>query len=86
MPIPVRRGRAHGNTLTTVHNATQEEVIMHDSQSVASHGAFSEQERDAVYRAIRTRRDVRSHFVAEPIPEDVLLRVRCGSRGLLWLP
>jgi 5,6-dimethylbenzimidazole synthase len=36
---------------------------------------FSAAERDAVYRAIVTRRDVRSQFVSRPVPQDVLLRV-----------
>jgi 5,6-dimethylbenzimidazole synthase len=36
---------------------------------------FSDAERAAVYRAIEERRDVRAHFVADPVPQDVLLRV-----------
>jgi 5,6-dimethylbenzimidazole synthase len=36
---------------------------------------FSEDEKAAVYRAIHERRDVRSHFLPEPVPEDVLTRV-----------
>lgn len=35
---------------------------------------FSESERDAVYRVIRERRDVR-RFKSEPIPEDALQRI-----------
>lgn len=37
--------------------------------------AFSAAERDAVYRAIFTRRDVRSQFLPRPIPDDVLSRI-----------
>jgi 5,6-dimethylbenzimidazole synthase len=36
---------------------------------------FSASERDAVYRAISTRRDVRSQFVARPVPPKVLHRI-----------
>ncbi len=38
-------------------------------------GRFSKAERDAVYRAIFTRRDVRSQFLPKPIPSDVLHRI-----------
>lgn len=36
---------------------------------------FSQQEREAVYRAIFERRDVRSHFLPTEIPEPVLGRI-----------
>ncbi len=36
---------------------------------------FSEAERRAVYRAIYERRDVRSHFIADPVPDAVLGRI-----------
>jgi 5,6-dimethylbenzimidazole synthase len=36
---------------------------------------FSEEERRGVYRAIYERRDVRSHFLPEPVPDDVLGRI-----------
>ncbi|HEX3549241.1 MAG TPA: nitroreductase family protein, partial [Candidatus Elarobacter sp.] len=36
---------------------------------------FSAAERAAVYRAIAARRDVRADFVADDVPDDVLLRV-----------
>jgi 5,6-dimethylbenzimidazole synthase len=36
---------------------------------------FSEEERRAVYRAIHERRDVRSHFLPDPVPDDVLHRI-----------
>jgi 5,6-dimethylbenzimidazole synthase len=49
--------------------------------------AFSDLERAAVYRAIDERRDVRAHFVSDPVPDDVLLRIleaahRAPSVGL----
>ena len=36
---------------------------------------FSPNERDAVYKAIETRRDVRDQFLAEPLPDDVVARL-----------
>jgi len=36
---------------------------------------FSEDEKAGVYRAIYERRDVRSHFLPTPVPQDVLTRV-----------
>jgi 5,6-dimethylbenzimidazole synthase len=36
---------------------------------------FSDEERRGVYRAIYERRDVRSHFLADPVPDDVLGRI-----------
>ena len=36
---------------------------------------FTTAERDAVYRAIHTRRDVRGEFLPDAIPDDVLARV-----------
>lgn len=38
-------------------------------------GPFSLPEREAVYRAIFTRRDVRSQFLPDPIADDVLSRI-----------
>ena len=37
--------------------------------------SFSPAERDGLYRAIRERRDVRSQFLPDPIPADVLARL-----------
>jgi 5,6-dimethylbenzimidazole synthase len=37
--------------------------------------SFSEQDRRAIYRVIRDRRDVRSEFLPKPIPNDVLGRI-----------
>lgn len=36
---------------------------------------FSDLERDAVYRVIRERRDVRSTFLPDPIPDSLLLKL-----------
>ena len=36
---------------------------------------FDPAERDAVYRAIFTRRDIRSHFLDTPIPDEILTRL-----------
>ncbi|HEV8575081.1 MAG TPA: nitroreductase family protein, partial [Dehalococcoidia bacterium] len=36
---------------------------------------FSSDERRGVYRAIYERRDVRSHFVPDPLPDAVLSRI-----------
>ena len=36
---------------------------------------FTESERDAVYRAIFTRRDVRSQFLPRPLPDEILQRL-----------
>ncbi len=38
-------------------------------------GAFSEAERNAVYRAIETRRDVRDQFRPDPLPDDLVRRL-----------
>lgn len=36
---------------------------------------FTETEREAVYKAIHNRRDVRGQFLPDPIPEEVLSRI-----------
>ncbi|WFU49290.1 5,6-dimethylbenzimidazole synthase [Sinorhizobium terangae] len=38
-------------------------------------GAFSPDERDAVYRAIETRRDVRDEFLPDPLPDELITRL-----------
>lgn len=43
--------------------------------ALASARPFSNQERDAVYRAINERRDVRDQFLPDPVPDDVLIRL-----------
>ena len=50
---------------------------------------FSETERDAVYKAIMLRRDIRRQFEPTPIPQDVLVRIlsaahHAGSVGRAW--
>src|SRR6202000_535234 len=42
---------------------------------VTKASGFDEEERQAVYRAIRERRDVRRGFLPEPIPDDLLSRL-----------
>jgi 5,6-dimethylbenzimidazole synthase len=45
------------------------------STSMPQNSHFSDEERRGVYRAIYERRDVRSHFLPQPVPEDVLGRI-----------
>lgn len=45
------------------------------SPELAPTAPFSEAERDAVYRAIHTRRDVRNEFLSDDVPRDVLMRI-----------
>ena len=53
-----------------------EGTIMSDQQrALAAAAPFAQSERDAVYRAIFTRRDVRSQFQPRPIPQDLLQRL-----------
>ncbi len=48
---------------------------MQKSPALAPVEPFSEWERDAVYKAIYSRRDVRNEFLPDPIPDDVLLKL-----------
>lgn len=48
---------------------------MQPESKLAPVGAFSDDERDAVYRAIFSRRDVRSQFLPDPIDEALLQRL-----------
>jgi 5,6-dimethylbenzimidazole synthase len=43
--------------------------------TVATSHRFTDEQRDGVYRAIYERRDIRSHFVAQPLPDAVLSRI-----------
>lgn len=43
--------------------------------ALAGASAFDSEERDAVYRAIMTRRDVRDQFLPDPLPDDVVGRL-----------
>lgn len=45
------------------------------SSTLSAAAAFSDEEREAVYRAIFTRRDVRDQFLPKPVPNDVLERL-----------
>lgn len=46
-----------------------------DESSLIPAAPFDEAARNAVYRAIHTRRDVRGQFLPDPIPGDVLMRI-----------
>jgi 5,6-dimethylbenzimidazole synthase len=46
-----------------------------DEAGLAPAGAFSPEERAAVYRAIEARRDVRDEFLPQPIPAATLTRI-----------
>lgn len=59
-PKPVSKAQANPDLSTT---------------NLVSAGPFTDAERDAVYRAIFTRRDVRGQFLSEPVDDDVLQRI-----------
>src|SRR6202012_211664 len=42
---------------------------------------YGDQEREAVYRTIATRRDVRSGFLEEPLPDDLLRRLLTAAHN-----
>ena len=42
---------------------------------------FSAEQRDAIYKVIFNRRDVRGEFKPDPIPEDVLLRILTAAHN-----
>jgi 5,6-dimethylbenzimidazole synthase len=46
-----------------------------EANPIQSKPEFSQNERDAVYRCIFSRRDVRGQFLPDPIPDEVLARV-----------
>jgi 5,6-dimethylbenzimidazole synthase len=48
---------------------------MVESMVMEHKSGFTQEERDAVYRAIRERRDVRSGYLPRPLENDVLLRL-----------
>jgi len=50
-------------------------LVMNESLS------YGDQERKAVYRAIATRRDVRSGFLGEPLPDDLLRRLLAAAHS-----
>ena len=46
-----------------------------EAQGPVTASPFSVEERDAVYKAIETRRDVRDQFLPDPLPEDLIGRL-----------
>jgi 5,6-dimethylbenzimidazole synthase len=52
-----------------------EEILPRERLPLPQGGVFTDEERRGVYRAIYERRDVRSHFLPDPIPEAVLGRI-----------
>jgi 5,6-dimethylbenzimidazole synthase len=48
---------------------------------LAAAGAFSLPEREAVYRAIQTRRDVRDEFLPAPLPDDLIGRLLAAAHS-----
>ncbi|MFS8147803.1 5,6-dimethylbenzimidazole synthase [Rhizobium sp. BR 249] len=46
-----------------------------DEDALSAASGFSMAEREAVYHAIMTRRDVRSQFLPDPLPDDVVERL-----------
>jgi 5,6-dimethylbenzimidazole synthase len=48
---------------------------MQPPKNLAPAGPFSDDEKTALYRAIHTRRDVRSQFTSRPVEDDVLMRL-----------
>tara|TARA_B100000767_G_scaffold266461_1_gene283841 strand:+ start:1451 stop:2020 length:570 start_codon:yes stop_codon:yes gene_type:complete len=48
---------------STAHSDQQQDII------------FSDQDRHGLYKTLFNRRDVRSHFLPHPVPDDVLARV-----------
>ena len=49
----------------------------------ASRHAFDAAERAAVYKTIRARRDIRSQFLGDPLPDEVLARLLEAAH---WAP
>lgn len=44
-------------------------------------GAFAPAEREAVYRAIHTRRDVRDQFLPDPLPDALIMRLLSAAHA-----
>jgi 5,6-dimethylbenzimidazole synthase len=51
------------------------------SESMSAHPPFSEAERDAVYRAIVERRDVRQGFLDAPLPDELIRRLLTAAHS-----
>jgi len=56
-------------------------VIHLPTNAAAKAKSFDTLEREAVYRAIRSRRDVRCGFLPEPLPEDLLARILAAAHS-----
>ncbi|PYB75259.1 MULTISPECIES: 5,6-dimethylbenzimidazole synthase [Rhizobium] len=56
---------------------------MHDlsNEALVRANAFSDAEKDAVYRAIETRRDVRDQFLPDPLPDDLVRRLLSAAHA-----
>jgi 5,6-dimethylbenzimidazole synthase len=54
---------------------------MPKTSELAPAGPFHTAERDAVYKAIFTRRDVRDQFLPEPVPDDVTRRLLAAAHS-----
>ncbi len=52
-----------------------EEALTDAEAAIAPAGRFSQAERDAVYRAIHERRDVRNEFLGAEVPRDTIMRI-----------
>lgn len=61
--------------MTLVEAAERRESSMAEKDELAESAAFSPAEREAVYRAILTRRDVRDEFLPDAICDETLRRV-----------
>lgn len=48
---------------------------------MARAGAFSAEEKEAVYRAIETRRDVRNEFLPDPLPNDLVRKLLTAAHN-----
>lgn len=48
---------------------------------INKHSMYGDHEREAVYRAIATRRDVRRGFLEEPLPDDLLRRLLAAAHS-----
>lgn len=51
------------------------------NEALAPAGRFSDEDRDAVYRAIHTRRDVRDQFLPDALPEDLIGRLLAAAHA-----
>jgi 5,6-dimethylbenzimidazole synthase len=56
-------------------------VVTQVAQNVARALAFDEAQRDAVYRVIGERRDVRRGYLAEPLPEELVTRLLTAAHN-----